>query len=110
MHPRFRPTFCRQEAFPCIRVRVYEKQRFVNQSDDAPQLPPGWNEILQSAVHDIRNQLSSILATLEILRHLTEGSDQAAKVIEIVDRQVTVISDQLERLLRDPESFRRPRL
>ena len=82
----------------------------MNQSKDAPQIPPGWNEILQPAVHDIRNPLSSILATLEILRHLTEGSEQGAKAIEIVDRQVTVISDQLERLLRDPESFRKPRL
>ena len=82
----------------------------MNQSDDAPQIPPGWNEILQSAVHDIRNPLSSILAALEILRHSKEGSEQAAKAIEIVDRQVTVVSEQLERLLRDPASFRRPRL
>jgi signal transduction histidine kinase len=82
----------------------------VNQSDDPPPFPPDWNKILETAVHDIRNPLSSMLATLEILRHLTEGSDQAAKVIEILDRQVMKVSEQLERLLRDPESFRRPPL
>jgi signal transduction histidine kinase len=91
-------------------LRSPKKQRFVNQADDAPTFPPEWNEILERAVHDIRNPLSSMLATLEILRHLTEGSDQAAKVIEMLDRQVMSVSDQLERLLRDPRSFKHPPL
>ncbi|MCW1912243.1 hypothetical protein OJ996_01575 [Luteolibacter sp. GHJ8] len=82
----------------------------MNQADELPPFPPEWNEIIASAVHDIRNPLSSMLTTLEILRHLTAGSDQAAKVIEMLDRQVLSVSDQLERLLRDPASFRRPPL
>lgn len=96
--------------FPCLQVRLRHKQRFVNQADESSPFPPEWNEIIASAVHDIRNPLSSMLTTLEILRHLTAGSDQAAKVIEMLDRQVTTVSDQLERLLRDPASFRRPPL
>jgi signal transduction histidine kinase len=79
----------------------------VNQTNDSAQFPPGWNEILETAVHDIRNPLSSMLATLEILRHVTEGSEPAAKAIELLDRQVMKVSEQLERLLQDPESFRR---
>ena len=79
----------------------------MNQSNTPADFPPHWNEILQNAVHDIRNPLSSMLATLEILRHVTQGSDQAAKVIEMLDRQVMTVSDQLEQLLRDPGSFRK---
>jgi signal transduction histidine kinase len=82
----------------------------VNQTDDVPLFPPEWNELLAAAVHDIRNPLSSMLAILEILRDLTKESDQAAKVIEMLDRQVMTVSEQLERLLRDPQSFRRPPL
>lgn len=91
-------------------MSLRHKQRFVNQANEPSLFPPEWHEIIASAVHDIRNPLSSILATLEILRHLTADSEQAGKVIEMLDRQVLSVSEQLERLLRDPASFRRPPL
>jgi K+-sensing histidine kinase KdpD len=67
-----------------------------------------WNEIVASAVHDIRTPLSAMLTVLEMLKEFHAGSDRSAKLVSMMDRQVTEISGQLERLLHDPGSFLKP--
>lgn len=80
----------------------------MNQSNEPGDKSLPWDEILLTAVHDIRTPLSSMLVTLEVLRDLHGGSEPSAKLIAMLDRQVMGVSDLLERLLRDPASFQKP--
>lgn len=67
-----------------------------------------WDEILTNAVHDLRTPLSAMLTALEMLNEVSDGSERSAKLIALMRRQISEISSQLERLLRDPSSFLQP--
>ena len=64
-----------------------------------------WKKILAKSVHDIRTPLSGMQTTLEVLRMIGPDSENQAKLIDILNRQVSEISEQLQKLLNAPESF-----
>lgn len=77
----------------------------MNQPNESGESLPSCTVILRAAVHDMRTPLSSMLTSLEILRQLSQGSAPAIKCIELLERQVMTLSEQLDCLLRDPASF-----
>lgn len=60
------------------------------------------------AVHDMRTPLSSMRTTLEIVRMLNGQSERTAGLVDKLDKQVLEIAAHLERLQKDPGSYRRP--
>lgn len=63
-----------------------------------------WEALVTSAVHDMRTPLSSIFTTIEILK-LLEPSEKALVLLGKLEQQSRELSDQLERLVRDPLSY-----
>lgn len=72
----------------------------------AEQVPP-WEQMVLKAVHDLRTPLSSMRTTIEVLRMLQAPSEKSAKLLGMLERQVLEISEGLERLATDPQSFLR---
>lgn len=67
-----------------------------------------WEQIVRQAVHDMRTPLSSMLTTVAVLRQLQATATvppQWERMVELLERQVQMLSGQLVRLHESPESF-----
>ncbi|RYD61475.1 MAG: hypothetical protein EOP83_16920 [Verrucomicrobiaceae bacterium] len=76
-------------------------------SDTDPVALP-WDKIVRQAVHDMRTPLSSMLTTVAVLRQLqttSTVSPQSDRMIDMLERQVQMLSGQLARLQESPESY-----
>jgi len=67
-----------------------------------------WQQVVSRAVHDMRTPLSAMKTTLEVMR-LTQGDpEKSAKLISMMERQATELAELMERLAKDPDSYRAP--
>jgi hypothetical protein len=65
-----------------------------------------WQEVIGKAVHDMRTPLSGMKTAIEVLRLAQGDPDKVARVIVMMERQTAELAALLERLARDPESYR----
>lgn len=74
---------------------------------DAPpnQSALPWEQLIAKAVHDMRSPLSTMNTTLAVLRMAISDPVKAEKLLGILERQTGDLTEQLDRLLNDPESF-----
>lgn len=71
------------------------------QTDNIP-----WEEVLGKAVHDMRTPLSGMKTAIEVLRLAQGDPDKFSRIIAMMERQTTELTGLLERLEKDPESYR----
>nr|WP_265594855.1 histidine kinase dimerization/phospho-acceptor domain-containing protein [Haloferula sp. BvORR071] len=64
-----------------------------------------WEQLVAKAVHDMRSPLSTMTTTLAVLRMAAADPAKSEKLIGILERQTEDLTEQLNRLLSDPESF-----
>jgi signal transduction histidine kinase len=65
-----------------------------------------WQELVAKAVHDMRTPLSGMKTAIEVLRLAQGDPDKVARIISMMERQATELAGLLERLAKDPESYR----
>jgi len=77
-------------------------------SDSDPIATLPWEQIVRQAVHDMRTPLSSMLTTVAVLRQLQASSTvppQWERMIDLMERQIQTLTEQLVRLHESPDSF-----
>lgn len=57
-------------------------------------------------MHDMRTPLSGMKTAIEVLRLAQGDPDKVARVIVMMERQTAELAALLERLARDPGSYR----
>lgn len=67
-----------------------------------------WQEVVTKAVHDMRTPLSGMKTAIEVMRLAQGDPDKVSRVIAMMERQATELTGLLERLAKDPESYRAP--
>ncbi|QJE95665.1 histidine kinase dimerization/phospho-acceptor domain-containing protein [Luteolibacter luteus] len=65
-----------------------------------------WDEVLGKAVHDMRTPLSGLKTAIEVLRLAQNDPDKVSRVISMMERQTAELTGMLERLAKEPESYR----
>jgi len=65
-----------------------------------------WDEVLGKAVHDMRTPLSGLKTAIEVLRLAQGDPDKVSRIISMMERQTTELTGMLERLVKEPESYR----
>jgi signal transduction histidine kinase len=76
----------------------------VNPPESSEEILP-WKKLTAKAVHDMRTPLSSLRTSVEILKMISHDPEKTARVISLLENQVEELSQQMERLVKDPASF-----
>ncbi|MES2657997.1 MAG: histidine kinase dimerization/phospho-acceptor domain-containing protein [Verrucomicrobiota bacterium] len=74
-------------------------------SEEPPEESLPWKQIVAQTVHDMRTPLSTMRATVEILRMTSEKGGDQSKLIGSLDTQIDELAAQLETLLKSPQEI-----
>ncbi len=64
-----------------------------------------WKTVVKTAVHEIRTPLSALCTSIEILKMNRLDTEQAHKMLLMMNRQVDAIIGQLDTLLNRPAAY-----
>jgi nitrogen-specific signal transduction histidine kinase len=76
--------------------------------DPTPDDEDHWKNIVKAAVHEIRNPLSSLRTSVEILKMNRLDQKQSQKLMAMMNRQIESISGHLDTLANHPATFLEP--
>jgi nitrogen-specific signal transduction histidine kinase len=76
------------------------------ETDNPNKNPLPWDEVVKTAVHEMRNPLSSMRTAVEILRRSHAAVENHDRVLGMMDNQLDLLAEQLTTLLENPRAYR----
>jgi len=64
-----------------------------------------WKRVVKTAVHEIRTPLSALCTSIEILKMDRLDTEQAHKMLMMMNLQIDAISGELDTLLNQPAAY-----